>query len=124
MRTGRQAGQNGGGLLASHRRSDQRPGGYFGRNLDAFTDCLSGGFGVPDDDDYVVEWRYHHVSRQHRGYPKTARQLEIRLSRCHPSNRPSVSAGLAAARDCRGSTVFDWLVVIFDDHAPGVLRLQ
>ncbi|WP_258050236.1 barstar family protein [Streptomyces finlayi] len=28
------------------------PGGYFGRNLDAFADCLSGGTGTPDDGDF------------------------------------------------------------------------
>ncbi|MEU4081238.1 barnase inhibitor [Streptomyces venezuelae] len=100
------------------------PGGYFGRNLDAFDDCLSGGFGTPDDDDYVVEWRYHQVSRRHLGYLETARQLEIRLSRCHPTNRPSVSADLAAARQERGSTVFDWLIESFNECAPGVLRLR
>ncbi|PBC86924.1 MULTISPECIES: barstar family protein [unclassified Streptomyces] len=95
-----------------------------GANLDAFADCLSGGFGTPDDDDYVVEWRDHQVSREHLGYPETARQLEIRLSRCHPTNRSCVSADLATAREGRGSTVFDWLVEIFDDRAPGILRLQ
>ncbi|MGK5642393.1 barstar family protein [Streptomyces sp. URMC 126] len=100
------------------------PGGYFGRNLDALADCLSGGMGAPDDNDYVVEWCDHKVSREHLGYPETVRQLEIRLSRCHPANRPSVSADLAAAREERGSTVFDWLVQIFNDRAPGVLRLQ
>lgn len=100
------------------------PGGYFGKNLDAFADCLSGGFGTPDDDDYVVEWREHQVSRAHLGYPETARQLEILLSRCHPTNRPSVGADLAAAREQRGATVFDWLIKIFDGRAPGVLRLR
>ncbi|MFD8731646.1 barnase inhibitor [Streptomyces sp. NPDC059611] len=100
------------------------PGGYFGRSLGIFADCLSGGFGAPDDDDYVVEWRDDQESRQHLGYPETARQLEIRLSRCHPANRPAVGAELVAARDGRGSTVFDWLVEIFDDRAFGVLRLQ
>ncbi|MFE0191641.1 barstar family protein [Streptomyces sp. NPDC058989] len=100
------------------------PGGYFGRNLDAFADCLGGGYGAPEDDDYVVEWRDHQVSREHLGYPETARQLEIRLARCHPANRPSVGADLAAAREERGTTVFDWLVEIFDDRAPGVLRLR
>ncbi|WP_075267364.1 barstar family protein [Streptomyces sp. Tue 6075] len=100
------------------------PGGYFGRNLDAFSDCLSGGFGAPDGDDYVIEWRDHQVSRRHLGYPETARQLEIRLSRCHPANRPSTGADLAAARKERGTTVFDWLVEIFEDRAPGVLRLR
>ncbi|WP_035796644.1 barstar family protein [Kitasatospora mediocidica] len=100
------------------------PGGYFGRNLDAFADCLSGGFGQPDDGDYVIEWRDHAISREHLGYPETVRQLELRLTRCHPTNRPAVSAELAAARDGRGTTVFDWLVEIFEERAPGVLRLQ
>ncbi|MGW2651983.1 barstar family protein, partial [Streptomyces sp. NPDC001393] len=84
----------------------------------------SGGFGAPDDDDYVVEWRDHKASREYLGYAETARQLEIRLSRCHPTNRPAVSADLAAAREERGTTVFDWLTEIFEDRAPGVLRLQ
>ncbi|MGF1429200.1 barstar family protein [Kitasatospora sp. LaBMicrA B282] len=99
------------------------PGGYFGRNLDAFADCLSGGFGQPDDGDYVIEWRDHQVSREHLGHPETARQLELRLARCHPTNRPAVAAELAAARAGRGPTVFDWLLEIFEDRAPGVLRL-
>ncbi|MEU1276587.1 barstar family protein [Streptomyces sp. NPDC005799] len=100
------------------------PGGYFGKNLDAFADCLSGGFGQPDDDDYVVEWRDHQASHEYLGYPETARQLEIRLSRCHPTNRPAVSADLAVAQTEHGPTVFDWLITIFEDRAPGVLRLQ
>ncbi|MGK5533761.1 barstar family protein [Streptomyces sp. URMC 129] len=99
-------------------------GGSFGRSLDAFADCLGGGFGTPDDGDFLVEWRDHRVSREHLGYPETARQLEIRLTRCHPTNRPAVAAGLAAARERRGATVFDWLTGIFEERAPGVLRLR
>ncbi|WP_411084761.1 barstar family protein [Streptomyces sp. cmx-18-6] len=97
---------------------------YFGRNLDAFADCLSGGPGHPDVDDYIVEWRHHEVSREHLGYPETVRQLEIRLARCHPANRPAFGADLAAAQEGRGPTVFESLIEIFEDRAPGVLRLQ
>ncbi|MEU4931529.1 barstar family protein [Streptomyces yokosukanensis] len=100
------------------------PDGYFGRSLDAFADCLSGGFGTPDDRDFVVEWRDHQVSRGHLGHPETARQLEIRLTRCHPENRPYVSADLAEARAGRGATAFDWLIEIFEQRAPGVLSLR
>ncbi|MFC9634363.1 barstar family protein [Streptomyces mirabilis] len=100
------------------------PGGYFGKNLDAFADCLSGGFGQPDDDDYLVVWHDHEVSREYLGYPETARQLERRLARCHPTNRAAVGKELAAARKGRGETVFDWLIEIFEDRAPGVLQLQ
>lgn len=97
---------------------------YFGRNLDAFADCLSGGPGGPEADDYIVEWHDHAVSREHLGYPEMVRQLELRLARCHPSNRAVVDARLAAARDQHGQTVFDQLVEIFERRAPGVLHLQ
>lgn len=99
------------------------PGGYFGRNLDAFSDCLRGGFGTPDDDDFIVEWRDHDLSRQHLGYSETVRQLELKLARCHPSNRPSVRADLETARAGLGPTVFDWLMEIFEGEVPGRLRL-
>jgi RNAse (barnase) inhibitor barstar len=100
------------------------PGGYFGRNLDAFNDCLRGGFGTPDDDDFQFHWREHTVSRERLSYAETARQLELRLARCHPTNRPRVAQELAAARDGQGPTVFDWLVRIIENQAPGSLRLE
>ncbi len=99
------------------------PGGYFGRNLDAFNDCLRGGFGTPEDDDFIVEWHRHGHSRAALGYPETVRQLELRLAHCHPSNRTHVQADLEAARAGQGPTVFDWLVEIFEDQVPGRLRL-
>ncbi|MFF7458893.1 barstar family protein [Kitasatospora sp. NPDC008115] len=98
------------------------PGGYFGRNPDAFADCLGGGFGTPDDD-FTVEWRDHQVSREHLGHAETVRQSELLLARCHPSNRPAVAAELAEARAGRGPTVFDRLVAIFEQRVPGALRL-
>ena len=97
---------------------------YFGRNLSALADCLDGGPGHPGTDDFVVEWRDHAVSREGLGYPETVRQLELRLTRCHPDNRPAVRADLEAARAGRGPTVFDWLVEIFEDRAPGRLKLR
>ncbi|MFD5199722.1 barstar family protein [Streptomyces sp. NPDC058375] len=100
------------------------PGGYFGRGPDSFADCLRGGFGTPDDDDFAVEWYDHAESARALGHAETARQLEIRLSRCHPTNRPAVAEELAAARDKEGPTVFDWLVEIFEDEAPGALLLR
>ncbi|MFI9364398.1 barstar family protein [Kitasatospora sp. NPDC053057] len=97
--------------------------GYFGRNLDAFADCLSGGFGTPDDGDYVIEWRNHEVSRRKLGHPETVRQLERRLAKVHPTNRERVTAELAAARAGKGPTVFDWLVDVIEERHPGGLRL-
>lgn len=45
--------------------------------------------------------------------PETVRQLERRLARCHPSNRPRVQEELALAVRSEGRTVFDWIVGIF-----------
>lgn len=98
------------------------PGGYFGRGLDSFNDCLGGGFGTPDGGGFEVQWRDHAHSRQALGYGETARQLERTLLRCHPTNRSSVAKELDAARAGQGPTVFDWLVTIFEDEAPGVLK--
>ncbi|MFD8705286.1 barstar family protein [Kitasatospora sp. NPDC059648] len=97
--------------------------GYFGRNLDAFADCLSGGFGTPDDGDFLIEWRNHEVSRRELGYPETVRQLERRLARAHPTNREQVAAELADARAGKGPTVFDRLVDVIEERHPGGLRL-
>jgi RNAse (barnase) inhibitor barstar len=98
--------------------------GYFGRSLDAFADCLSGGFGTPMDGDYAVVWRDHQHSRAALGNPETVRQLEHLLARCHPDNRPRVRGDLEEARAGRGPTVFDWLVEIFEERIPGRLSLR
>ncbi|MEV5135636.1 barstar family protein, partial [Streptomyces sp. NPDC053705] len=52
------------------------PGGYFGRSLDAFADCLGGGFGTPEDGAFVIEWRDHARSARALGHEETARRLE------------------------------------------------
>ncbi|WP_405982628.1 barstar family protein [Streptomyces sp. NBC_00158] len=100
------------------------PGGYFGKNLDAFNDCLRGGFGTPEDGRFTLEWHDHRQSRRALGHAETARVLEDRLGRCHPTNREGVARDLAAAREGRGPTVFDWLVEIIEHQAPGALLLR
>ncbi|KIF70351.1 barnase inhibitor [Streptomyces sp. AcH 505] len=99
------------------------PGGYFGSNLDAFADCLSGGYGTPDDGDFVIEWRRHDLSRVALGHQETAVALQRRLANAHPANRAAIEGELAEAKAGRGPTVFDWLVQIIEEKAPGTLRL-
>jgi RNAse (barnase) inhibitor barstar len=94
------------------------PGGYFGSNLDALADCLSGGFGTPEGG-YTIRWEQSAASRQALGHTETVRQLELRLERCHPDARPHVKEQLTQARRHEGPTVFDWLVEIIND-APNV----
>lgn len=94
------------------------PDAQWGRNLDAFNDILRGGFGTPDDG-FILRWLNHDVSRRRLGYPETVRQLELRLERCHPTNRERVRAELAMAEAQKGDTVFDWLIEIIRVHGPG-----
>ncbi|MGE3540478.1 MAG: barstar family protein [Candidatus Tectimicrobiota bacterium] len=89
----------------------------WGTNLDAFNDVLRGGFGTPSG--FILRWKNHAVSKQRLGYEETARQLELKLSRCHPANRASVAQELKAAKHKQGPTVFDWLIEIIQVHGPG-----
>lgn len=101
------------------------PGGRFGRNLDAFADCLGGGFGTPEDGDFVIEWHDHARSARALGHEETARRLEARLPRVHHSNRARVEEELAEARAGRGPTLFDVIVEIITERTgPGTLRLM
>ncbi|MFC9242645.1 barstar family protein [Streptomyces sp. NPDC057136] len=101
------------------------PGGYFGRNLDAFADCLSGGMGTPDDDDFVIEWRDHAQSAQALGHPETARYLRRTAERAHPTSRVRFDTELTEALAGRGPTLFDRLVEIIRERTrPDTLRLN
>jgi RNAse (barnase) inhibitor barstar len=87
-------------------------------NLDALNDVLRGGFGTPEEG-FLLVWLNSEQSRIALGYPETVRQLQARLQRCHPSHHDHVTTELEAARMSCGSTVFDWLVEIIQDHGPG-----
>src|SRR5678815_6134483 len=81
---------------------------FWGRNLDAFNDILSGGMGrVPGDGRFTLRWRNHARSQRQLGHPETARHLEAMLSWAHPSNHPDIRRRLAAAKRAEGSTLFD-----------------
>ncbi|GAB3473296.1 barstar family protein [Nocardiopsis coralliicola] len=100
------------------------PGGYFGSNLDALADCLRGGFGTPDDGDFAFVWRHHAASRRALGHTATARWLAARRDRVHPANRSALQAELDRAEAGEGPTFFDRLVAVFEEEAPGRLRLE
>ena len=94
------------------------PNADWGRNLDAFNDILRGGFGTPEGG-FVFIWKNAARSRVRLGHAETARVLQARLGRCHPSNREHVARELEAASRNEGPTVFDGLVEIIEAHGPG-----
>ncbi len=93
-------------------------GAKWGSNLDSFNDVLRGGFGTPEHG-FILVWRNHAASQQQLGYEETVRQLERRLTTCHPVNRKHVSEDLEAAKRQSGPTVYDWLVEIIHTHGAG-----
>ncbi len=98
------------------------PGGYFGNNLDAFSDYLRGGFGTPSK--FKLIWIDSEISRKALGYEETIRQLKKRLKECHPSNRESVQLELNLAKKGQGPTVFDWLIEIIESSENVELELK
>jgi len=88
---------------------------YWGKNLDAFNDILSGGFGTPEEG-FVLIWKNSDLSKSRLGYPETVRQLEKRLKKCHPLNRGYVKMELERAKREEGETVFEWLLNIIHDE--------
>ncbi len=94
------------------------PEASWGRGLDAFNDILRGGFGTPDEG-FVLRWSNSELSKRRLNYKETVRQLELRLQRCHPTNRDYVAADLGRAKKGMGPTVFDWIVEIIQDHGVG-----
>ena len=101
------------------------PEAYWGKNLDAFNDILSGGFGTPEEG-FVLVWKNSALSKSRLGYWETVRQLEKRLEECHPRAREHVKMELELAKRGDGETVFDWLLSIIqdEDHRDIELRLE
>jgi RNAse (barnase) inhibitor barstar len=86
------------------------PGGYFGKNLDALWDCLSGGFGTPEEGGYIIRWANSEASREALGYEETVRQLADRYLQEHASWHDETRQQIEDAKRHTGPTVFDWLV--------------
>ena len=87
-------------------------------SLDAFNDILRGGFGTPDGG-FILRWKNSALSRERLGYTETVRILERRLKTSLSINREYVIAELERARSRTGTTVFDWLIEIIQEHCAG-----
>lgn len=97
------------------------PGGYFGANLDAFVDCLRGGFGTPDGP-YALRWVNSAHSRETLSYSATAQWMADRGQHAHESSHAHFAMRLEEARQGRGETLFDMLVSII--HEADGVRLE
>ncbi|MFZ5441047.1 MAG: barstar family protein [Myxococcota bacterium] len=98
------------------------PGATWGRNLDAFNDILRGGFGTPEGG-FTLRWLNAARSRRALGHDETARWLEARLPKVHPTNRDDFRQRLEEARAGRGETLFETLVDLIRRHDDVTLEL-
>ena len=93
------------------------PESWWGRNLDAFNDILSGGFGTPEDG-FVIKWKNSSRSQEKLGFAETIKYLEYKLNQCHPDNCEDIKVDIQLAQNGEGQTLFDILVEIIRNHGP------
>ena len=82
-----------------------------GRNLNAFNDVLTGGFGIHDYEERItLVWKNSEKSKKDLGQSETIKYIEEKLKSCHPTNVPSVTEDLEMARGGQGPMLFDLIV--------------
>lgn len=94
------------------------PNAVWGRNLNAFNDILRGGFGTPDEGFHLI-WRNVDLSADRLGRAETLRSLRAQLAASPADHRALVLEDIEDVLRGTGDTVFDWLVMILQEHGPG-----
>jgi len=88
-----------------------------GRNLDAYNDILSGGFGVHDYEEPIkIKWINSGRSKKNLGHEETIKFLEEKIKHCHPTNITSVQEDLENAKRGQGQTLFELIIEITRGH--------
>ena len=98
-------------------------GKEWGRNLDAFDDVLSGGFGTPPEG-FAILWKHFALSRERLGYAETLKYLEHQLSVCDSSQRNSVFTEIEKLKKGEGQLLCDILIEIIKEHEDIALTLD
>ena len=86
-------------------------GGYFGRNLDAFDDCLFGGFGM--ENPCVIIWQNCSVSKMRLGHDILLNWCQERIHKKEYLDEDGLKYLTARQEDAKnlvGPTMFDVIV--------------
>jgi RNAse (barnase) inhibitor barstar len=84
-----------------------------GRNLNAFTDVLRGGFGLHGYGEPLhIKWINYRHAEQALGWDETIKCLTASLKTCHPSNLDSAQKNLDKAKKHIGETLFETVKTI------------
>ncbi|HEY4267877.1 MAG TPA: barstar family protein [Galbitalea sp.] len=92
------------------------PGTYFGANLDAFSDCLRGGFGTPEDRSFYFVLKGSSSVRDRLGVDATIEWVRDKLVRGNPHNANYFLLEIDELERGTGRTLFDILLEIFDER--------
>ena len=96
-----------------------------GRNLDAFNDVLSGGFGIHNvDENYQLNWKNAEKSKLDLGWTQTIDFIENKLKTCHPTNIEFVKKDLEDAKNGTGETLWELIIGIIKEHNQIELKLN
>ena len=86
-----------------------------GRNLDAFNDVLSGGFGVFEREPIIIKWKNSAKSRNDFGYMATIKYYEEVKKYCHISAIDKINKKIALAKSQEGETLFHLIIEIIQN---------
>ena len=92
------------------------PGTYFGANLDAFSDCLSGGFGTPEDSPFYFVLNNSSLVRERLGSQATLEWLTDKVVNGNPNNMVYVLLEIDEVERGTGRTLFDIVLEIFEER--------
>lgn len=96
-----------------------------GRNLNAFDDVLSGGFGVQEvGEKYQLNWTNADKSKSDLSWTQTIEFIENKLKNCHPTNIEFVKKDLEDAKNQKGETIWEIVIGIIKEHKQIKLNLN
>jgi RNAse (barnase) inhibitor barstar len=97
------------------------PNDYWGKNLDALHDILSGGFNIPKSP-FELVWKDYNHTKNSLGYAATIEwyQSKVEFFQEDAENLEYYSRKLEEARLSKGETLYDGLFQILSDNSTDV----
>ncbi|GAA6136944.1 hypothetical protein NBRC116583_06910 [Arenicella sp. 4NH20-0111] len=95
------------------------PDEFWGKNLDALNDILSGGFNIPDSP-FEIVWENIEKSKNDLGARETIIWYEAKLF-TQEDNRQYIRNQIAELRSHKGDTLFDFIYDVLSENSSEIL---